>query len=81
MKPQPRKKVYKKPEMKVTTIEIRGRIYEMEEALKGTKYEGRHLLGLPIGIGGETMGWIDRVDDQTGLWHAKIDVSCEVKEK
>lgn len=81
MRPQPRKKVIKKPKMKTSTIEIRGRIYDMEEALKGTKHEGRKLLGLPITVGGETLGWIDRVDDDTGHWYAKIDVSAEVKEE
>lgn len=81
MRPQPRKKVYKKPELKVSTIGIIGSIFELEQALKGTKYEGRKLLGLPIGVGGETMGWIDRVDDDTGHWYARIDVSAEVKEE
>ena len=81
MRPQPRKRVYKKPEIKTTPIEIRGYIHEMEEALKGTKFEGRHLLGLPIGVGDGRIGAIDRVDDQSGLWYAKIDVSVEVKEK
>ena len=80
MRPQPRKKVYKKPEMKVTPVEIRGRIYDLEKALEGTNLEGRKLLGLPIGVGGETMGWICRVDDQAGFWYAKIDISAEVKE-
>lgn len=81
MRPQPRKKVIKKPKMKTSTIEIRGYIHEMEEALKGTKSEGRKLLGLPIKVGGETWGWIDRVDDEAGFWYARIDVSAEVKEE
>ena len=80
-KPQPRKKVIKKPKIKTSTIEIRGYIHEMEEALEGTKSEGRKLLGLPIKVGGETMGWICRVDDRAGIWYAKIDVSAEMKEK
>lgn len=81
MRPQPRKKVIKKPKMKTTTIGIVGSIFELEQALKGTKHEGRKLLGLPITVGGETWGWIDRVDDDTGHWYARIDVSAEVKEE
>ena len=81
MKPQPRERVIKKPKMKTTTIEIRGYIHEMEEAMKGTEYEGRKLLGLPIKVSGDTIGWICRVDDKAGTWWAEIDVSVEVREE
>ena len=81
MRPQPRKRVIKKPEMKTSSIEIRGYIHELESALKGTEYEGRKLFGLPIKVGGDTIGWICRVDDKAGIWYASVDVSVEVKEK
>ena len=81
MRPKPRKKVYKKPKLKVCTLEIRGYIHDIESVLKGTVVEDRQLLGLPIKVGGETIGWVCRVDDLAGVWYAKIDITVEMKEE